>query len=161
MNAIVNSITRRGGMATTAQLLADRHDIEHVRIHARYGVITRVSKGWWATNEVSTDALRARRAGGRLACVNALAHHGVVVPQEWLDECHVSIERSTFRHVNASRIEQSTVFHWSRHRPPGDVLSVDTTTAYRQLGLCRSLAARAGLSRAAWRAIALDRVYDR
>lgn len=148
-------------MATTAQLLADGHDIEHVRIHARYGAIVRVCKGWWATIDVPADALRARRGGGRLGCVNALAHHGVVVPQEWLDECHVSVERSTSRHVAAGRLEHTTIFHWSRRTLPGAVLAVDKITDYQQLGLCRALAARAGLSREAWRAIALERVYDR
>ena len=128
---------------------------------ARYGVITKVCKGWWATNSIPEFALNARRAGGRLACVGALAWHGVPVPFEWLDTCHVSIERSASRHLAAEKLDKDVFFHWSRQRLPGDVIAVDKDTALWQLRNCRALAARAGLSRQAWRAIALGRVYDR
>ena len=161
MRAIERSIRQRGGLATTAQLLADKHILEQIHMDARYGIITHVCKGWWATNNIPEFALQARRAGGRLACVGALAYLGMSIPYEWLDTCHVSIERSASRHVGAAKLEQNVFFHWSRQRLPGDDITVDREIAIRQLKNCRALAARAGLSREAWRAIALDRVYDR
>ena len=161
MRAIERSIRQRGGLATTAQLLADKHILEQIRMDAQYGVITHVCKGWWATNNIPEFALQARRAGGRLACVGALAYHLGSISYAWLDTCHVSIERSTSRHLAANKLEQDVFFHWSRQRLPGDAVAVDKDTALRQVRSCRALAARAGLSREAWRAIALDRVYDR
>jgi hypothetical protein len=98
-----------------------------------YGTIIRARRGVYCDPRLPEPALRALRVGGRLACVSALAHHGLAPHPA---EVHVVVP------ANAARLripESGVVVHWSRRRLAGDRLAVSVEEAHRQAARCRAL----------------------
>jgi len=131
-----------GGVASTAELLCRGHEPELIRIWARYGRIIRVRKGWYASRDESAEVIEALRIGGKLACVSAAIHHGLV--PAGVETLHVSVDRhsSRLRTRESARLrlaqnpDSSTVIHWSRSALEGDRRAVSAHEALRQMRTC-------------------------
>jgi len=137
MQSVVNALVKCGGLATTAELAARGVERQQLDIAVMYRRVLRVRKGLWASLDLEPHALRALRAGGRLACVSALVHHGVIEDADFA--LHVSAPLGvTSWHPRPRR--EGVVRHWSRNRLPGDRLAVDADTAWAQFALCRAVA---------------------
>ena len=123
-----NYIRLVGGLARTSELYAAGFWQSLLQWSMWYGTIVHVSRGWWATPDTPELAIRARRAGGRLACVSALQLYGEPVGDDVL---HVAFERSSKgpRHPDV-------VAHWSRRRLPGTRLAVSVEVAREQAERC-------------------------
>jgi hypothetical protein len=130
-------IARLGGIARSRDLYDHPDDREFVRIAHRYGRIVHVCKGWWATRDIPTVALEARRAGGRLACASAVAFLTGEPVDGSTDILHVAVPRNASR--LRSRSPREVVYHWYRGDPGGSVLAVDLETARLQMARCRAV----------------------
>ncbi len=127
---VERDIAALGGLATTAELLARDHDAELLRILSRSGRIRRVRKGRYALADTPEPILRAWAAGGRLACLSALAYfEGRPIGE---DPLHVGFPRS-FRGVRAGT---HVIAHWSKRDPGGDRVAVSLQTASEQAARC-------------------------
>lgn len=117
-----------GGLARTSELYRRGCWQSQLQWEMWWGHIIHVSRGWWAARDTPELAVAARAAGGRLACVSALALHGEAPRSELL---HVAFERTSKgpRHAGV-------VAHWSRKTLPGTRLAVSVETARRQAALC-------------------------
>jgi len=123
---------------------------------SQYGRIIRVRKGWYATADTAPQLLRAWRVGGRLACISALVHYGLVEPHDPHDphdpepRLHVGITigSSRLRHPDnhrerlAPQRDDCVVLHWIAPEPSrrGDHtrrLVVPLETAIEQAQVCR------------------------
>ena len=78
MQRVVDAVRSVGGLATTRQLLNQGIERGMIDIAYMYERIWRVRKGLWCVPELPRDVVRAQRVKGRLACVSALVHHGVI-----------------------------------------------------------------------------------
>ncbi|MBX3097981.1 MAG: type IV toxin-antitoxin system AbiEi family antitoxin domain-containing protein [Salinibacterium sp.] len=97
------------------------------------GSIIRARRGVYCDPRLSDAALLALRVGGRLACVSALAHHGLTAAPS---EVHIVVP------ANASRLRKpksSVVIHWTRRELGGDRIAVDENAARRQAARCRAV----------------------
>ena len=142
MKSIEASINRRGGLARTRDLLADGHDPQWLRVASSYGRrIIRVRKGWWATRDTHPLVIDARRAGGRLACLSALAmFDGSVAPRE----LHIEVERHSSRRRIAFPLRATILVHRPLRRSPGNEATVTRGAAVAQAAKCRGLSPEAG-----------------
>lgn len=118
------------GIGSTARLRAAEVTKVSIDIALVYGKIRRIRRGWYASHNAHADAVRARQAGGRLACVSALEYHGVGPPSELI---HIDVPRSSASPVQDGQI----VVHWSRRRLAGDEIAVSVAEARRQAARCR------------------------
>ena len=142
MGYLDSELRRYGGVVTTAEMYREGHTQSILFWSVRYGSILRVRRGIYCDPKLPADAVRALRVGGRLACVSALAHHGVIAAPDLL---HVSVQGSAsrLRDPDTGRRGGSpdqTVIHWSRKRVAGDRIAVSVEEARRQAASCRSLA---------------------
>jgi hypothetical protein len=138
MQFVLAAIDRWGGIASTAELAASGVERSLLDIAVMYGNVIRVKKGLWSRPELPDDVLAAHRAGGRLACVSALAFHGFIEPVEGL---HVAAPYDVTK-WNPGFAGPGVVRHWSRRALPGDRLAVSVETAWAQFALCRAVAGR-------------------
>jgi predicted transcriptional regulator of viral defense system len=142
MGSAEERITELGGIATTGELIALSYNPQYLRVLAEFGRIVRIRTGWYANNEVDEAVIQARRVGGILACMSALAHHGWCEPEP--NVVHVSVPRSASRlrsHESPKEIRESAgstrvVVHWSRRGPTGDRQSVSLGEAIAQANSC-------------------------
>jgi hypothetical protein len=111
-------------------LLAAGEEPEWIRIARNYGAIVQVRRGWWALPGTPKRLLAAWRAGGRLACVSAIAFHEGI---ETDGPIHIEIP---VRSKGARN--QSVVVHWSRDQRNGDRRAVSLEVAQRQASRCRA-----------------------
>ena len=81
------------GLVRTRELVGVGIDEEWIRIARNYGKLIHVRQGWWALPGTPEMLLRAWRAGGRLACVSALAFHGVSL--ELGDHLHIEVSAAS------------------------------------------------------------------
>jgi len=125
-------LDRLGGIATTAELKSHGFSPEIINAFVWSGKVIRICRGWYASPGASATAIAARRAGGRLACVSALQHHGMIVRTS--TELHISVERSFSR----TRVGDDVVLHWSREWLPGGRLAVSIDAALRQAQRCQA-----------------------
>lgn len=93
------------------------------------GRIWRIRRGWYGSPDAPDTAVRARQAGGRLACVSALEYHGVGPRSSTV---HVDLHRSS---VGPARSD--VVVHWSRRKLDGDEIAVSVAEARAQAARCR------------------------
>jgi hypothetical protein len=137
MHIVEKALRRSDGLATTQELKLRGVDRGMIDVAYMYGRIWRVRKGLWCLPELPRDVLRAQRAKGRLACVSALVHHGVIEDAGF--ELHVSArEGQVSWHPVAAR--DDVVRHWSREPLDGDRFAVTAQVAWRQFAVCRRVA---------------------
>ena len=139
---IVRYIALFGGIATTAELLRGDFSPVEIRLWHDYGRIVRVRKGLWANLDVSRDVVLAARVGGRLACVSALEHHGVIPSQLMSNDIHVDLSRSASRLRRLS--DRGVVLHWSRAERDGDRQAVSVEVAREQARQCEKRKTKMG-----------------
>lgn len=126
---------RHHGLVRTSELLAIGHDHETIRIYRNSGMLVHVRQGWWALPATPDNLLHAWRAGGRLACVSALAFHGLI-----LDLGHpLHVE---FAHSSKGARVAGVVPHWSRRTRSGDRRAVSVEVALRQASRCAATPVR-------------------
>lgn len=126
-------IRRLGGVARTFELHEHGFTEEIITAFVAHGRVIRVRQGWYATHDTPPLAVAAIRAGGRLACVSALAHHGLVEPGGPL---HISVGRS-----GNPRAAAGVVVHWTRRDLAGDRVAVSAEEAWKQARVCRAVRA--------------------
>ena len=117
-----------GGLARTSELYGVGCWQSQLQWSMWYRTIIHVSRGWWAAPDTPRLAIRARQAGGRLACVSALQFYGEAEPDGLL---HVALDRSGKRPR-----DPLVVAHWSRRRLPGTRLAVSVDVARAQAEQC-------------------------
>lgn len=130
-----------GGIATTAELLKAGYSRRIIEAVIGYGRVIRVRRGVYALRELPPEVLAACRIGGRLACVSALAHHGIIPRPD--GALHVEVA------ANASRLRMpvdDVVLHWASAAPDGTRLAVGVGAALAQSARCRG-GQREGLTR--------------
>jgi hypothetical protein len=143
VKAVHDVIARYGGIASMAELRAAHYAPDFVLLLAEHGHIIRVRKGWYANTDVEPAAIRAWRVGGPLACVSALAFHGVADFDP--DRLHVMIRAgssrlrtpTSHRKRLTAHPDPAVVVHWSRGRITGDRLAVTMEEAFEQARVCR------------------------
>jgi len=119
MNHIEQCILELGGVARASELHARGHPAWELRMLSEYGRIVRVRKGWYAAPDTAPQLLRAWRIGGRLACISALVHHGLVDANETAVHVAITTGSSRLRHPDDRRQrlspgrEDSIVLHWA------------------------------------------------
>ncbi len=89
MNSIYYDVWRRGGVATTHELLRDGHTSHSLTRAVRRGEVLRARQGYYCTPQLPTDQLRAVRVGGMLTGLAAAKAHGLWTPGH--DELHVAV----------------------------------------------------------------------
>lgn len=124
-------------MATTRQLRDRGIDRMVLDIAAMYELVLRVRKGLWAAPDIPPLVVAAQRAGGRLACVSALAYHGIIDDAE--SGLHICAPPGVIG-WHPSRRGDRAVRHWSRSPLDGDAFAVSADLAWAQFGLCRAVA---------------------
>ena len=127
-------IRRLGGLAESRDLYSHPDDREFLRIAHRYGRIVHVCRGWWATHDTPVDAIDARRAGGKLACVSAVRFYrgdGASLPGEII---HVAVPRNASRLRGRSKRE--VIYHWCGAETGGSILAVSLELAQAQMARC-------------------------
>ena len=133
MDVRMELFAQHGGLVRTCELIAIGENDELIRMARNYGVIVPVRHGWWALPDTPAIHLRAWRARGRLACVSALAYHGVVL--DLGDPLHVEVPA----HGRGAQ-GRDLVVHWSASRANGDRRAVSVEVAARQASRCRAAA---------------------
>ena len=113
LTPIQRAVLRRGGVASTAYLLALGNDWEWIKMGVDYGRLIKVCKGWWALPGIAEEVLEARRAGGVLACASALEFRGLR-PEGSAAALHVLVPHTASRLPRATKSGQPLVFHYSR-----------------------------------------------
>lgn len=142
-------IRRLGGIASRSELRQAGWSETDLWFAWRYGNLDRIRIGWYAVSDLPASARAAWAAGGPLACVSALAHYGLFLPQEEADQFALHIALAADGHV-ARRAPDDLVVHWSTaDRYSGTRQAVSRATALRQARGCSSPAARAAAARAA------------
>jgi hypothetical protein len=148
---IERDIIRMGGVAKRSELLRhgnSRDSIDLAAMYQRHLICVR--NGWYAATGTSADVLRAWRLGGRLACVSAAAHHGLILPNA--DSFHLCVPRNASR---LSRLEPGVTVHWTDRQsledcPYGDRAATTLEESIVQIGKCQ--AAEAVVVLRAWAA---------
>ena len=141
MTSIQRAILRRGGIASTAHLLALDNDWEWINMGVDYGRLIKVCKGWWALPGIAAEVLEARRAGGVLACASALEFRGLRAEGSTV-ALHVLVPHTASRRSNATKAGRSVVSHYSRRPLPGPGPVVSAAIALEQAARCRALSAQ-------------------
>jgi hypothetical protein len=139
VDRIFEAIDRLGGVARTREIAAQGIDMDAFYIAVYYGKVLRVRKGIWARPGLDPVVLEAQRAGGRLACVSALAYHGVIADVD--GPVHISAPWDVTR-WRPGRHREPAVRHWSRRPLPGDRFAVTPEAAWSQFALCRAVSSR-------------------
>ena len=135
----MKAIQRWGGIASTRELAASGIERQQLDIAVMYGRVVRVKKGLWADPCIPADVVTAYRAGGRLACVSALAYHGVIEQPD----CGIHIAAPDWvSRWRAPRPDVAVTRHWSRRPVAGDRFAVSVEVAWAQFALCRGVAGR-------------------
>lgn len=132
-------LARYGGVATTAEFYNHGETQSILFWSVAYGSLLRIREGWYCSPDLPAEAVRAVRVGGRLACLSALAFHGLA-PQP--RQLHVVVDANTSRLRDPDTGEPGrspeTVIHWSRRELAGDRVAVSAEEAYRQAARCRA-----------------------
>jgi hypothetical protein len=130
MNLRSRLFEQHAGLVRTRELLAAGEEPEWIRIGRNYGKLIAVRQGWWALPGTPDDVLTAWRAGGRLACVSALAHHGASLDTG--ETLHIELPKNS-----TGPRRPDVVVHWSSDQANGDRRAVSVEVAHRQASRCR------------------------
>ena len=149
MRSISETVSLRGGIASTKELLAAGHTPSGILTATRAGEVFKIRKGWYANPAAGRDVIQAWRVGGRLDCISAAAHHGLWVP-EHSGLIHVCVPSmaSRLRSPGNSRIRLAAVptpdtrVHWTGSSLEGDRVAVSIPMAIRRI--CKCLGVDAG-----------------
>jgi hypothetical protein len=131
MDARSEVLEKHHGLVRTAELLEIGMDTEILRWVDGYGSLIHVRHGWWARPGTPAVLLRAWRAGGRLACVSALAFHGQQL--DFGEPLHIELAASS----RGPRLP-GVIAHWSADLGNGDRRAVSLEVARRQASRCRA-----------------------
>ncbi|HEY1531499.1 MAG TPA: type IV toxin-antitoxin system AbiEi family antitoxin domain-containing protein [Galbitalea sp.] len=143
MERLVSALRSLGGIAPTHELLALGYSPGVLYHAAKTGEILRPRKGWYASNTLPPDAIRAWRVGGRLTCLSAAQNYGLWVPE--LSRLHLEVPHSAARlrspvdrHTRlAAMDEPPPVVHWRGRLSPGSRFSVSVMAAIDQIFRCQ------------------------
>ena len=127
---------RRGGLVSTTELQRDGLTTVLIDIYERYGALVRARQGWYMPPGTSETQRMAWQVGGRLTCVSALAHHGLVAMPR---QTHVVLPRYVARSRLRPELLTGLVLHWRRVAPPGDRHAVSADEAAAQALRCQAL----------------------
>lgn len=130
MHMWASFFAKHHGLVRTRELVGVGVDEEWIRIARNYGKLIHVRQGWWALPGTPEMLLRAWRAGGRLACVSALAFHGVSL--ELGDHLHIEVSAAS-----KGALRSGVCVHWSSSQSNGDRRAVSVEVALRQASRCR------------------------
>ena len=147
-------ISRLGGIASRRELRDAGWDETDLWFAWSYGNLDRIRHGWYASADLPDDARAAWKAGGPLACVSALRHHGMLDDSGLPTDLPFHICVATDAHLPpVSKVHGSpadVIVHWSTtDRYSGSRQAVAPRVALRQARACSSPAARAAAARAA------------
>lgn len=120
-----------GGLASTRELRQRGITAEILTVLVARGLVLRVRRGSYASPHLSSTVLAAAALGGRLTCLSALAHHGLL---DEPSELHVLLPRSASRVHPAANV----IIHWARAANGGDRRAVSVEVATEQAGRCRA-----------------------
>lgn len=128
------------GIVSHSELRSDGWDDEILRLLLGRGRIVRLRHGWYGAPGLHPDVRRAWAAGGPLACISALVHHGAVRaddPRHDPQAVHVSLPRQA-RHPTTLGLDVGdAVIVWHYSAGPIDTRrAVGIETARRQLARC-------------------------
>ncbi|HEY4153265.1 MAG TPA: type IV toxin-antitoxin system AbiEi family antitoxin domain-containing protein [Pseudolysinimonas sp.] len=99
-------MSHRGGIASTGDLRRAGVSTRGLERAVRAGTLTRLRRGWYATNGAPDPVRQAVLAGGALTCCSALSLMGAwTMPSTAL---HIRVGRGSRIHPNGHRV------HWSR-----------------------------------------------
>lgn len=132
MQKLFDLIASHGGVAYTRELSHIPRNV--LDVYVMYGRVLRVKKGMWALPDLDPLAIAAIRAGGRLACVSALAYHGVIAREG--AGLHICAPAGV-ANWRPRPGKAPVVRHWSRAPQPGDRLAVTVEAAWAQWELSR------------------------
>jgi predicted transcriptional regulator of viral defense system len=125
-------LARHGGVFYTDEAYGLGDTQTMLRWGVIRGSIIRARRGVYCDPALPAAARDALRIGGRLACVSALAHHGLATAPA---ELHIVVPARASRLRRAGR---SAVIHWSRRELAGDRVAVSAEVAHRQAARCRA-----------------------
>ena len=80
MDSIYLDVRRRGGVASTWELLRDGHTSHQLTAAVHRGEIVRARQGHYACPELDEAELQAVRVGGRLTGLAGARRHGIWTP---------------------------------------------------------------------------------
>ncbi len=132
MATLFERIEALGGVITTRELARIGYGKDVLVRALSVKTLVRARRGWYVPKGTPDDVLEAVRAGGRLACVSALAHHGFFATRQ--PALHIEVP------ANASRLRRSDrdlVVHWVARPSAGDRRSVSIAAALGQATQCR------------------------
>lgn len=128
------------GVVAYRELLALTGSEELVRYVVRRHRLLRLRRGWYGAPDLPTEIRRSWAAGGPLACISALVHHGAVRaddPRHDPQAAHVPLPRQA-RHPTTLGLDVGdAVIVWHYSAAPIDTRrAVGIETARRQLARC-------------------------
>jgi hypothetical protein len=139
MHTVIKALERFDGLATTGELRGQGIHRDQIDIAYMYNRIYRVRKGLWCLPGLPRDIRQAQRAKGRLACVSALVHHGVIEDSGF--DLHVSARLGQVSwHPIPAR--DGVIRHWSREPLAGDRFAVSAEVAWAQFAICLAVGSR-------------------
>lgn len=139
-SGVAEHLRSLGGIATRAEILAGGWSEDMLRFARDHGSIVSLRHGWFGSTDLAIDVRRSWAAGGPLACVSALVHHGRIAldhPDHDSDVVHVALRRHGRPPVTLGHDAHDIgiVWHYVDTMPPGRrAVSVDR--ALRQLARC-------------------------
>ena len=138
--ALDDSLSAREGIISFAELRSLGYDEDALRVVLGRRRLVRLRHGWYGTPDLPADVRRGWAAGGPLACISALVHHGAVsIDDERHDPgvVHVALRRLGRAPSTVGRAAEGVgiVRHYTGVGPDRRAVSVDT--ALRQLSQCR------------------------
>jgi predicted transcriptional regulator of viral defense system len=132
MAILHDRIEALGGAITTRELAAIGYTKDVIEGALARRTLIRARRGWYVAGASAPEVLDAIRAGGRLACTSALAHHGFTASAS--AALHVEVP------ANASRLRlggRTFVVHWAARPSAGDRRAVSIASALGQASRCR------------------------
>jgi len=126
-------ISASGGIVSRAELLAAGWSADAVRFGVQLGSLHRLCRGWYGSSDLPAEVRSAWSHGGPLACVSALAFHGVIdqLPRQQAPHVCRGSRSHRLRHTNPATI------HWSDEAySSGTRWSVSIESALAQAARC-------------------------
>lgn len=136
-------ISAHGGIVSRRELLDAGWTPDELWFGRYYGQLDRVRRGWYGSDDLPPLVRAAWSAGGPLACLSALVHHGAIAaddPRVDLGTIHVALPAHAKRPTTIGRFAAPLmpVYHWSDAAiASSDRHAVSMEAARAQLARCR------------------------